>query len=50
MSKTKAMKPLAIQIGIRIVLIAGNPRKLDGVLLGKSPRANLVLVKAELDS
>lgn len=44
------MKPLAIQIGKRIVLIAGSPRHLEGVAIAKSPSANLVLVKVELDT
>lgn len=44
------MKPLAIQIGNRIIILAGSPRNLEAVALAKSPRSNLVLVKAELDS
>jgi hypothetical protein len=46
---TERMKPLAIQIGRRIVLIIGSPRKLVGVAVAKSPVSNLVLVKVELD-
>jgi hypothetical protein len=45
-----AMKPLAIQAGRRILLIAGDPKQLEGVELKKNPRANLVIVKKELET
>jgi superfamily I DNA and/or RNA helicase len=44
------MKPIAIQAGKRILLIAGDPKQLENVELKKNPRANLVIVKKELDT
>jgi len=44
------MKPLAIQVGKRIVLLAGSPKDLKDIAVVRNPNANLVLVKVELDS
>lgn len=41
------MKPLAIQIGRRIIMLAGDPKQLEQIKLEKNPRANLVLVKKD---
>ena len=39
------MKPVAIETKKRILLIAGNPRDLENVMLRKNPRGNLVIIK-----
>ena len=44
------MKPLAIAVGKRILLLAGDPQKLDGVGVERNPSGNLVLVKKNLDT
>ena len=44
------MKPLAIAIGKRILLLAGDPQKLEDVEIEKNPNGNLVLVKKNLDT
>lgn len=44
------MKPIAISTGKRILLIAGSPKDLDLVEIKKNPRANLVIVKKNLDT
>lgn len=41
------MKPIAFEIGKRIILLAGDPKQLEGVKLEKNPRANLVLIKKD---
>ena len=44
------MKPLAIAIGKRILLLAGDPKQLVDVEIEKNPNGNLVLVKKDLDT
>ena len=44
------MKPLAIAIGKRILLLAGDPKQLEDVEIEKNPNGNLVLVKKDLDT
>ena len=44
------MKPLAIAIGKRILLLAGDPKQLEDVEIEKNPNGNLVLVKKNLDT
>jgi hypothetical protein len=38
------MKPIAIEVGRRIIILAGDPKQLEGVRLEKNARANLVVV------
>ena len=44
------MKPLAIAIGKRILLLAGDPKQVEDVEIEKNPNGNLVLVKKDLDT
>jgi hypothetical protein len=44
------MKPIAIAFKTRILLLAGDPTKLEDVELVKNPRANLVIIKKALDA
>ena len=44
------MKPIAIAIGKRILLLAGDPQQLEDVEIEKNPNGNLVLVKKNLDT
>jgi hypothetical protein len=44
------MKPKAIEFGRRIILLAGDPKQLEDVRVEKNPRANLVVVKKDLDT
>ena len=44
------MKPLAIAIGKRILILAGDPKQLESVEIEKIPNGNLVLVKKDLDT
>ena len=44
------IKPLAIAIGKRILLLAGDPKQLEDVEIEKNPNGNLVLVKKNLDT